>query len=151
MENAQTSTQAVFVPARLNAHADTTELEKIRTFIGDKARACGFSEQGVMKITLAVDEACSNLIRHSYHYDASQQFFVDVDFDNNALVIDILDSGAAFDPMNIPPPNLKEYAEQHRRGGFGVHIIRMTMDVVEYLPADDNHRLNRLRLIKKVI
>jgi serine/threonine-protein kinase RsbW len=151
MENAQTSTQEVFAPARLNAHADTTELEKIRTFVGDKARACGFSEQGVMKITLAVDEACSNLIRHSYHHDANQQFFVDVDFDNNALVIDILDSGTAFDPMNIPPPNLKEYAEQHRRGGFGVHIIRMTMDTVEYLPADTTRQFNRLRLVKKVI
>jgi serine/threonine-protein kinase RsbW len=148
MENAQTS----FAHERLYATGDTSELEKIRSFVAERARAVGFSEQGTMKITLAVDEACSNLIRHSYNHDASKEFAVDVSFDdaNTNLTIEILDSGSAFDPLTVAAPNLSEYAEQHRRGGFGVHIIRMTMDKVEYFPADARHSMNRLKLTKKV-
>jgi serine/threonine-protein kinase RsbW len=146
MENTHTAS----VHERLYVTGDTSELEKIRSFVTDKARTVGFSEQGAMKITLAVDEACSNLIRHSYNHDASRQFAIDLSFDDTNLTIEILDSGSAFDPLNIAPPNLREYAEQHRRGGFGVHIIRMTMDKVEYFPADALHPMNRLRLTKKV-
>jgi serine/threonine-protein kinase RsbW len=141
-------------PERLVASGNTSELENIRAFVAAKARTFGFGEQGILKITLAVDEACSNLIRHSYNHDETKEFFVDIGDASNdhdhVMVIEILDSGAAFNPMSVAAPNLKEYAEQHRRGGFGVHIIRMTMDTIEYFPADALQPLNRLRLTKKV-
>lgn len=135
---------------RMYASGDTKELERIRTFVESKAKEFGFSEQGAYTITLAVDEACSNLIRHSYKHDESKEFSVDINFSNDQLVIEIIDSGTAFDPLTVPPPNLLEYAEQHRRGGFGVHIIRKLMDIVEYFPADTVHPFNRLKLIKKL-
>ena len=140
-----------FPQERLTATGDTTELERIRHFVEGKAREFGFSEQNTHKIALAVDEACSNLIRHGYHLDASQQFFVQISADaSDRLMIEIFDSGAAFNPMNVAEPNLKEYAAQHRRGGFGVQIIRMIMDAVEYLPADAAQPLNCLKLVKKL-
>lgn len=141
-----------FTQERLTASGDTTELERIRQFVQDKARDFGFSEQNIHKIALAVDEACSNLIRHAYQLDHSKEFFVDISPDNdNTLVIEILDNGTAFDPLTVPIPDLNQYAAQHRKGGFGVHIIRMVMDAVEYFPADDTtHQMNRLKLVKKL-
>ncbi len=136
-------------PERLAAIGDTTELERIRQFVEVKARSFGFSEQGIHKIALAVDEACSNLIRHSYQSDTSREFYIDIaEQDPKAFVIEISDTGTAFDPLTVPAPNLREYAAQHRKGGFGVHIIRMVMDAVEYLPADPAHPFNRLKLVK---
>jgi serine/threonine-protein kinase RsbW len=136
---------------RLAAFGDTTELERIRQFVEEQAREFGFAEQWAHKIALAVDEACSNLIRHSYHSDASKEFFVDISkHDAETLVIEISDSGSTFDPMTVAPPNLQQYAAQHRKGGFGVHIIRMVMDGIEYLPADPAHPMNRLRLVKRL-
>lgn len=138
-------------PERLAAIGDTTELERIRQFVESKAREFGFTEQGIHKIALAVDEACSNLIRHSYQSDTSREFFVDIaQQDADELVIEILDSGDSFNPLTVPPPNLREYAAQHRKGGFGVHIIRMVMDGVEYQPADAAHPFNRLKLTKRL-
>jgi serine/threonine-protein kinase RsbW len=136
---------------RLAAIGDTTELERIRQFVEDKAREFGFADQWIHKIALAVDEACSNLIRHSYNSDASKEFYIDINKqDTDVLVIEISDSGSSFDPMTVAAPNLQQYAAQHRKGGFGVHIIRMVMDGVEYLPADTAHPLNRLRLVKRL-
>ncbi len=150
------SKTASFIHERLTASGDTTELERIRQFVQDKAREFGFSEQGIHKIALAVDEACSNLIRHSYHLDHAREFFVDISpQDDDALVIEILDNGTSFDPLTVPAPDLNQYAAQHRKGGFGVHIIRMVMDAVEYFPAETSERgnpsqMNRLRLVKKL-
>lgn len=145
------SNASSFIHERLTASGDTTELERIRQFVQDKAREFGFSEQGIHKIALAVDEACSNLIRHSYHLDNTREFFIDIHpQDDEALVIEILDNGTAFDPLTVPAPDLKQYAAQHRKGGFGVHIIRMVMDAVEYFPAEPSGQMNRLRLVKKI-
>jgi serine/threonine-protein kinase RsbW len=136
---------------RLAAIGDTTELERIRQFVEEQAREFGFADQWIHKIALAVDEACSNLIRHSYHSDASREFYVDISKqDTETLVIEISDSGSSFDPMTVAAPNLQQYAAQHRKGGFGVHIIRMVMDGIEYLPADPAHPMNRLRLVKRL-
>ena len=44
-----------FTHERLTASGDTTELERIRQFVQDKAREFGFSEQNIHKIALAVD------------------------------------------------------------------------------------------------
>ncbi|MCS6807688.1 MAG: ATP-binding protein [Bacteroidota bacterium] len=140
-----------FIHARLTAFGDTRELERIRQFVQEKAREFGFSEQGAHTIMLAVDEACSNLICHSYHFDKAREFFIDIrPQGTEALVIEIFDNGAAFDPFSIPPPNLQEYALQHRKGGFGVHIIRTIMDTVEYFPATHTHQMNCLKLVKKL-
>jgi serine/threonine-protein kinase RsbW len=139
-----------FVHERLVASGDTVELERIRQFVSAKAQEFGFSEAVVHTIALAVDEACSNLIRHSYHLDVSKELVVDVRAEGELLIIEILDSGAAFNPINVPTPDLKQFAAQHRKGGFGVHIIRMVMDGVEYVPANSAQPLNCLKLVKKL-
>jgi serine/threonine-protein kinase RsbW len=139
-----------FVHERLIASGDTVELERIRQFVSAKAQEFGFSEAVVHTIALAVDEACSNLIRHSYHLDASKELVIDVHAEGELLIIEILDSGTAFNPINVPTPDLKQFAAQHRKGGFGVHIIRMVMDGVEYVPANSAQPLNCLKLVKKL-
>ena len=141
-----------FIHERLTAVGNTTELERIRQFVQDKAREFGFSDEIFHKIALAVDEACSNLIRHSYHLDETKTFIVDISSQgDNALAIEIMDKGDAFDPMTVPAPDLRQYAAQHRKGGFGVHIIRMVMDAVEYFPANPpDEEMNRLNLVKKI-
>jgi serine/threonine-protein kinase RsbW len=139
-----------FVHERLVAFGDTTELERIRQFVEAKAQEFGFSESIVHKIALAVDEACSNLIRHSYHLDPTKEFTVSIDAEGESLIIEIFDSGTAFNPMTVAAPDLKQYAAQHRKGGFGVHIIRMVMDGVEYLPATVSQPFNCLKLVKKL-
>jgi serine/threonine-protein kinase RsbW len=146
------STADFFNHERLTAVGNTTELERIRQFVQDKAREFGFSDESVHKIALAVDEACSNLIRHSYHLDETKTFIIDISSEaDNALTIEIKDKGDAFDPLTVPPPDLRQYAAQHRKGGFGVHIIRMVMDAVEYFPANPPaEEMNCLKLVKKI-
>ena len=43
----------------------TANLSKIREFMKETAHECGFSDDVIGKIILAVDEACTNIIKHA--------------------------------------------------------------------------------------
>jgi serine/threonine-protein kinase RsbW len=136
------------LPLRIVANGDTSELSEIRRFVEANAEQFGFSESESAKIALAVDEACSNIIRHSYHNDISREFVIELDQKNRQFIISILDEGQPFNPLSIPSPNMKEYLAQYRHGGLGIHIIKMVMDAIDYAPASNPTGWNRLTLMK---
>ena len=132
------------------ASGDTAELAKIRAFVEERALKFGFSEADVMKITLAVDEACSNLVRHAYHHDKNEQFCVRVETKGDQFIVSILDNGPTFNPLNVASPDMKEYFKKLKPGGLGVQIMRMVMDELSYIPASQTQPQNALRLAKNL-
>ena len=46
----------------------TDKLLEVREFVLEAARNSGFSEEEASKIVLAVDEACTNVIKHAYQF-----------------------------------------------------------------------------------
>lgn len=50
----------------LKISSDPRWLRMVRAMIQEICRQCGFSEMERSEITLAVDEALSNVIKHSY-------------------------------------------------------------------------------------
>jgi serine/threonine-protein kinase RsbW len=130
--------------------SSTAELHRIREFIESIASQFGFKEQDIYNVILAVDEACSNLIRHGYKHDDSKQLCVTISWDDETgkLSVEVSDEAATFDPRQIPSPNMEEYFAKPRRGGLGIHIIRTLMDSVEYIPAETPLQKNILRMAK---
>ncbi|KAA0248632.1 MAG: ATP-binding protein [Chlorobiota bacterium] len=49
---------------RLTITSQTNRLNDVRQFVSGQARTHGFAEDDVNKITIAVDEACTNIIKH---------------------------------------------------------------------------------------
>ena len=135
---------------RICIPGDTAELVRVREFVEEMARRCGFTEEGAYKIVIAVDEACSNLIRHSYKLDSSRQLCIQVETAGKTITIKIIDSGISFNPLNVPPPDMGEYFRKFMHGGLGVHIIRQLIDQIEYIPADSSHPFNILKLVKSL-
>lgn len=96
-------------------------------------------------ISLAVDEACTNVIKHAYQYASDRKIVILVSHKNGAFEIQIKDEGKSFDPANIQSPNMKEYLSHFRRGGLGMHLMRSLMDNVEYKSNGNN---NVVRMVK---
>ncbi|MBS1538780.1 MAG: ATP-binding protein [Bacteroidetes bacterium] len=136
---------------QISATGNTAELEKIRDFVGAQAKLFGFGEIDAFQIALAVDEACSNLIRHSYHNDNNRQFIVSIEKNNSELIIQVMDNGDTFNPMSVPEPDMEEYFKKFKRGGLGVQIMRKVMDKIEYIPAQTSTALNVLSLTKRLV
>ena len=123
----------------------TERLIDVRTFIANAAMVYGFGEEDVNNITLAVDEACTNIIKHAYNFDANKNIDVDVVLNGNKFEIVISDNGKFFDPDAVPTPNMKEYIAQHRRGGLGMYLMKRVMDSVEFSFQANR---NTLRMVK---
>ena len=87
------------------------------------------------KVILAVDEALTNIIRHSYEKPCHLPITLTLGNQANApdrqtITITILDQGKQVHPDQIKSRDLDEI----RPGGLGVHIIQSVMDHVKYTP-----------------
>ena len=126
--------------------SSTDNLSLIREFVKSAAEESGFSSEIVGKIILAVDEACTNIIKHAYKYSPDGDILINVKLDNSRFTISIIDEGMRFNPNLIPEPDIKEYHKQKRIGGLGMFLMKKLMDEVKYESLNDDR--NEVVLIK---
>lgn len=132
----------------LKIDSKTDQLVAVRDFVSRAAYASGFSDEEVSKIALAVDEACTNVIKHAYQFDPKQRITVTVKEKDDDFEITIMDNGRQFDPRRIKQPDMKEYLSSYRRGGLGVYLMKSLMDKVEY--DIEPGKRNQVRLVKHI-
>jgi serine/threonine-protein kinase RsbW len=132
------------VADRLVVPADLAELGRVRAFVRERAADAGFDSTALGEIGLAVTEAVSNVIRHAYNSDASQDVSVEVNVDEQDLIIEIIDQGHTPDGLPEGEPDLDDPGP----GGYGVYLIRTVMDEVQWSRQARGNvlRLRRRRL-----
>jgi len=130
----------------LHILSETEKLDLVRHFIHEAARRFGFDEESSSKIMLAVDEACTNVIKHSYRNAPTKGIDIDIVTNEKRFEIVITHEGTPFDPDSIKTPDMKKYLSQFRRGGLGIHLMRSLMDKVEYRTSKD--RRSEVHLVK---
>ena len=92
----------------------------------------GLPPDVTFRLTLALDEIVCNVIRHGFDDDAEHLFDVTLDVSGGMVTATVSDDGTPFDPRDAPPPNLDAPIEERQPGGLGMHLVRETMDAVEY-------------------
>jgi len=121
-------------------------LDEIRDFVGEIARAGGFSDKDVYNIQLATDEAASNIIEHAYENQSDGVLELSCGMRGDVIIIILIDHGESFDPSEIPLPDLKADLSDRKIGGLGIFLMRKLMDEVHYEPRRD--KSNVLTMIK---
>ena len=116
-------------------------LSVVREAVGELSRVYGLRGEECRGVTLAVDEALTNIIRHAYHSDYERTIEVNCQADSVRLEFTLLDQGEAPDPIRLRPHPL----DDHALGGRGTHIIRSIMDEVCYerVPGGNQLRLSK--------
>ena len=132
--------------SRLTISSRTGNLEALRDFVADGASRFGFNPELAGKIALAVDEACTNIIKHAYGFATDRSIEIQLNERGDEFEIVIQHDGESFNPENVSTPDMKEYLSQYRRGGLGIHLMRSLMDRVEYSTTDDQR--SQVRLVK---
>ena len=127
----------------LSISSDARWLRVVRAMIQEVARQAGFSEGDRFDITIAVDEALANVIKHAYKGDPTGAVALSCIADDGFLEIVLRDYGEAPDPKRLEPPPPDEL----RAGGRGIFLMRSTMDEVEF---ERNGDMNLVRLRKYV-
>lgn len=112
----------------LRIPSDPAFLRLLRNTIASLCALAGFCRRDSSKIVLAVDEACTNVIRHAYNSQTGKPIFITCEIQTENLVITIVDLGEPADLRSIKSRPLHDI----RPGGLGVYIIRSVMDEVRY-------------------
>lgn len=133
---------------KLIVKSRTENLSAIRDFIASAARAVDIKEDTVENIMLAVDEACSNIIKHAYKLDPEGEINIELDFSDGKFTVTIQDKGISFEPDLIPEPDLQKYYRQRRVGGLGMYLMKSLMDDVQYISVPGKY--NRVLLTKNI-
>lgn len=133
----------------LSAYGDYKELEAIRDYVRSNASESGLSDQQVNNITLAVDEACSNLIHYSIKFDKNKQLRINIQSKGNKFIVTIQDKGKPFDPLSVKSPDMEKYFKEFKHGGLGIHIIKKIVDKIEYKASANSSDYNSLILTMK--
>jgi len=97
------------------------------------------------KLVLAVDEACTNIIRHAYGGGADEAISLHLARERDMLVFELRDDAPCVDPHKITARDLGEC----RPGGLGVPFIRTLMDDWQLQPGPRG-KGNVLRLRKRL-
>ena len=128
----------------INIPAEPQFLKIIRIGVGHICELLGFSIEDRNNITLAVDEACSNIIKHAYDGPTKQPIFITLFLYNDRVEFLISDFGKKANIKEIKSRQLDDV----RPGGIGVHVIKTVMDDFIY---DNNVDVgNQLKLVKYI-
>ena len=130
----------------LKIKSQTEKLHLVREFVSDAARNFGFDEDSAGNIALAVDEACTNVIKHSYEFASNNDIEIGILTTNGKFEVIITDQGKGFNPEAIQAPDMREYLNAYKKGGLGMYLMKSLMDKVEYTIAQG--KKNEVRLTK---
>ena len=93
----------------------------MRRLVQEVSLAHGFTEQEVRRIVLAMDEACSNVIRYAYGGDPTGSIVIEAGPCEDGVCFEVIDWGRKPDPDAIKPRSL----EDDLGAELGAHEIRL--------------------------
>jgi sigma-B regulation protein RsbU (phosphoserine phosphatase) len=131
---------------KFEIESDVNELPNVRSFV---RRFCEtipknrFGSNRVNQVEIAVTEVVTNVIRHAYQNQKGRKIMINASLFDEKLVMMVYDWGCGFDPEKVPPPEFDGFAE----GGFGVYIIRESVDAITYSRDGDGRNCACLTLL----
>jgi len=132
---------------KVELRSDPSMLCVVRGAMERLTETFGFSPAECRSVTRAVDEAITNIMRHSYKGQLDRPIEMLCRRvpkrlgTGEGFEVLLADQGPAVDPSKLRGRHLDEI----KPGGLGLHFIRQSMDVVEFKRTGG---ANQLRLVK---
>lgn len=136
---------------KITITSELSNLRLVRQFISKEAKKFGFNEIEAEKIILAVDEVCTNSIKHSYKNKPSGKIDIEIKSQENKFIVIVSYDGIPFKvkKMRIESP-VEKYIQtkKAKRGKLGMYIIHKFMDEVKYLRVKGKNTVMLTKIFK---
>jgi anti-sigma regulatory factor (Ser/Thr protein kinase) len=127
---------------RIVISSDPRLLQVLRAVVTYQAQEAGFAASDAEGLAMAVDEAASNVIRHTYGNRRDATLALEIRTYPERIEFDLEDSGPAVQSQAVQPRALEDV----RPGGLGTFFIKCFVDASSYDESFSGG--NRLRLVK---
>ena len=132
--------------ASRNFPAELEQMALMRKFVEETATAWQADPDELADVVLAVDELATNSTLHGYR-GRSGDIELKMRRTGADLEIVLRDRAAAFDPTQVPPPDMSLPLEDRPVGGLGLHLVRHMVDELRYRARPEGG--NEIVLVKK--
>jgi serine/threonine-protein kinase RsbW len=112
---------------------------RVESFLADQ----GCDSALIFEVHLVVEELLVNVVQ----YSAAKGADLSLDVTGGALVLEVIDSGAPFNPLDYDVQGLSDDFADREIGGMGIHLVKEMMDELSYRFDKDK---NILRAVKKL-
>ncbi len=116
----------------LEVPGEERHLGQVRDFVDRVCAELDVPPKTVNSLKLAIDEACSNIIRHAYRERKGSIQVTIAPHGPNNLLVSLVDQGESFDLNRVRVPDLRRYVATGRKGGLGLFLMNRLMDEVAY-------------------
>lgn len=127
----------LIVPARLDA------LDQVLAFIDEELEHHQCPMKIQMQIDIAVEEIYVNIAH--YAYDPAKKGTATISFsvggDPLQVIIQFMDDGIPYNPLEKPDPDTTLKAEERQIGGLGIFLVKKSMDNIQYEYKDGKNVL----------
>ncbi len=134
----------------LEIPADESQLSRVRDFVAEVCEEANFSARETNNTKLAVDEACTNIIKHAYS-DTEGEIKIKAIIKPGWIDITLFDRGTKFDFAGVKDPDLNQYVESGKKGGLGIFLINRLMDNVDYQSTEAGNELTLTKRSRSAI
>ncbi len=126
----------------LTIEALTENLPDVQQFVDEQLEAADCPMKTQMTIDIAVEEIFVNIASYAYG-DGVGTATVKVElFDDPASIeITFIDGGTPYDPLAKPDPKTDLKLMERRKGGFGIFMVKKSMDAMIYEYKDGKNVL----------
>ena len=104
---------------------DALSVPVVRRVLNSSMQTLGVAEDCLTDIEIALTEACTNVLDHAA---AGDEYEVIAGLDDNACVIEVIDTGRGFDAEKLGHIDADPSAEE----GRGIQLIRALVDKVHF-------------------
>ena len=127
---------------RLTRAAYLESLADFREFLRlHCADLTGMTPGALYDLQLAVDEACTNVIKHGYAGMDPGSIILDLELQPGSVRVSITDFGHSFEPDSTPVPDINAGLDEREPGGFGLFFIRQSVDQMDYRVTEDGNTM----------
>jgi anti-sigma regulatory factor (Ser/Thr protein kinase) len=131
----------------MEVRSDPRLLGSIRNAVRGWVEAHGIASELVDNVVLAIDEACSNAIRHSYEGRCEHTLELTLRAEEECLEFQVCDHGLPCPPDRVQRRSLSAPDEEDLKpGGLGVQLMYEVFDEVRFAAAEGGGNCVMMRL-----
>ncbi len=113
--------------------AEVDRLYEVLSFVSEMLDEAGCGKKEKKQLGMAVEEIFVNIASYAYGSGSGTVGIrITAEKDPGRVEMVITDTGAAYNPLEKPDPDLGMDVENRQHGGFGVFMVKNAMDEVAY-------------------
>jgi|GEM_PF-1720412 len=122
---------------------DSTDksFEEFRSQFEQLAATWGLTSKTGYQVRLIVEELWTNFYKYA-STGTQKPIEISMFQSESELVIVYQDSGPAFNPLEVEPPDVSLPVEKRQPGGVGLHLVRNYIDSYTYAREENKNILN---------